>query len=78
MTVMPETSECWRGLITSTRWWRMPHRANLPLLRCGVCWQTFIPGPEGAPVFVEERGALLIRVCPACEKTLTTIKSLAG
>ena len=72
------TTEDWRGLITSARWWRMPHRVNLPSLCCSVCWQTFIPGPDGAPVFVEEDCALVIRVCPACETTLTTIRSLAG
>jgi hypothetical protein len=75
---MPGTFEHWRGLVKSARWWRMPHRANLPSIRCGVCRRTFSPGADGAAVFVEERGALLIRVCPACEKTLTITKSLAG
>jgi hypothetical protein len=75
---MPRTSEHWRRLIASARWWRMPQRANLPSIRCGACWQTFSPGTDGAAVFVEERGALLIRACSACEKTLTITKSLAG
>jgi hypothetical protein len=74
LTVMPGTSEFWKALITSARWWRTPQRTDAPSIRCGVCWQTFIPGPDGPPVFAEERGVLLIRVCPACEKTFTSNK----
>jgi hypothetical protein len=70
---MPGTSDHWKTLITSARWWKDPERTRAKELRCGICWETFTPGPEGAATFTEERGALLIRACPHCEGVLHTI-----
>jgi hypothetical protein len=71
---MPGTSDTWKALITRAHWSKNPERAKVLVLRCGLCWRDFSPGPEGAATFTEERGALLIRVCPDCEPMLTLAK----
>jgi hypothetical protein len=64
----------WKTLMTSARWLRHAERTQAESIRCGVCWQIFEPGTDGAAVFTEERGALVIRACPTCEVLLHTIK----
>jgi hypothetical protein len=66
VTRVPGHSEDWKNLVTSARWWQDAEPTHADRLRCGVCRETFAPGPEGAPAFVEERGAVLIRACPKC------------
>jgi hypothetical protein len=70
---MPQTAAAavWRMAVLSTRW-----RAYSPIQRpdcrvCSVCL-TRLEGID-ATVWVEERGAILICVCPACLAMLTII-----
>jgi hypothetical protein len=63
----------WRLMIESATW-RADERsgANQPV-RCALCRESFTPGPDGSATFVEEHGAVVIRVCPTCELLLTVI-----
>ena len=61
-----EQHDRWLLLIQSARWFRVaPTCADT--LRCGVCRLFFTPSANGAATFIEERGAILLRVCSRCE-----------
>lgn len=61
-----EQKDRWVSLLRSARWFREPP-THAGTLRCGACRVDFSPGPEGAATFIEERGAITVRVCAACE-----------
>ena len=69
-----DSLSAWVSLIKSSRWRKHAHSTALDRARCAMCRRDFAPGPEGPPTFTEERGAMLIRICPDCEPFLTTIR----
>jgi hypothetical protein len=64
--VPPERNDRWLSLLRSARWFREPP-THADTLRCGACRVDFAPGSEGAATFIEQRGAIIVRVCPGCE-----------
>ena len=64
----------WRTLVEASRWRKHERGVSEDRTRCGVCWQEFTPGPNGPATFTEERGAILLRVCPVCEPRLTVVR----
>ena len=69
-----EPLSAWVALIKSSRWRKHAPAAELDQARCAMCRRDFAAGPGGPSAFTEERGAMVIRICPACEPFLTTIR----
>jgi len=63
----------WQLMIEAAGW-RAAERgaANQPV-RCALCHESFISGPDGPATYIEEHGAVIIRVCEKCEPRLTVI-----
>ncbi len=69
------TSHDWHARIMAFQWRRHPERTKMPTLKCGVCWESFSPGSDGAATFIDENGSIQIRVCGTCERLMPTFES---
>lgn len=63
----------WRLMIESASWRPAERGSANQSARCAVCHDSFISGPDGPATYVEEHGAVQIRVCPKCEPMLSVI-----
>jgi hypothetical protein len=69
------TTHDWRARIMAFRWQRHSELTKADSLKCGLCWDTFSPNPEGAATFVDVNRSLLLRVCAECESLMPTTES---
>jgi hypothetical protein len=63
----------WQLMIEAARWRAAERGTAHQSVRCAICHESFIAGRDGSPTYIEEHGAVLIRVCTKCEPTLTVI-----